>query len=403
MAWCRRGVRRQATESPKGVPCAHDRITRFEITARRLSLHLLLSQPAAVAQGMGDRLFIYGSDQLLEAPLPRGPLADPRSIEEPPISMAFGPDDALYVLRRRQIEPPFLGSRVSRVEADGTLTDVGEVDLFGGEDPIDLAFGPGNLLYVLTFGIALIAPPELFQRLLTLDPETLEVLESRFLPVSFDSTAIFKTLAPADDGLWLVTPEQLWKLDPADGSLDDAGLDLLGFGVPLSADVDSTGALWVLTEPGFVDPPIFFLKRLDPVTGALVEASFRPASSGTLAIHRRCRNDDNNRCLQGGRFSASVTWRDFADGDGPGRVAPGSSTDSTLFWFFDAANWELLVKVLDGCDNNGHFWVFSGATTDVEFDLTVIDLETGDEFSFHNPLGNPPLTANATTAFPACP
>ncbi len=48
-----------------------------------------------------------------------------------------------------------------------------------------------------------------------------------------------------------------------------------------------------------------------------------------------------------------------------GTMVPGATNESGLFWFFDDDNWEMLVKVLDGCGTNGHFWVFLAAATDV--------------------------------------
>jgi predicted esterase len=92
-------------------------------------------------------------------------------------------------------------------------------------------------------------------------------------------------------------------------------------------------------------------------------------------------------CLQGGRYRVEVTWRDFAGRVGAGSAVPGAAADSGLFWFFDAANWELLVKVLDGCAANGHRWVFAAATTNVEYTLTVTDTLTGAAAVYRNPLG----------------
>ena len=99
-------------------------------------------------------------------------------------------------------------------------------------------------------------------------------------------------------------------------------------------------------------------------------------------------------CLGGGRFRVEVSWRDSAGRRGAGTVVPVTSEDSGLFWFFDPANWELLVKVLNGCARNGHYWVFAAATTNVEYTLTVTDTETGQTATYQNPLGR---TAPAVT------
>jgi hypothetical protein len=43
--------------------------------------------------------------------------------------------------------------------------------------------------------------------------------------------------------------------------------------------------------------------------------------------------------------------------------------------------------VLDGRPLNGHFWVFYGALTDVEYRITVVDTETGEQAIYTNPSG----------------
>jgi hypothetical protein len=106
--------------------------------------------------------------------------------------------------------------------------------------------------------------------------------------------------------------------------------------------------------------------------------------------------------LGGGRFRAEVSWRDFAGGSGPGRVVPGAADGSGIFWFFSPDNWELMVKVIDGCTVNGHFWVFSAATTSVEHELVVTDTATGATVRYTNAAGQPAPANTDTGAFP-CP
>ena len=60
---------------------------------------------------------------------------------------------------------------------------------------------------------------------------------------------------------------------------------------------------------------------------------------------------------------------------------------SGLFWFFDAANIELVVKVLDGRPLTGHWWVFYAALSNLGFELTVTDTASGFAKSYSNPLG----------------
>ncbi|MDA8016449.1 MAG: hypothetical protein MPN21_03285 [Thermoanaerobaculia bacterium] len=88
-----------------------------------------------------------------------------------------------------------------------------------------------------------------------------------------------------------------------------------------------------------------------------------------------------------GRFALDVAWKDFEGGEGRGRLVNPVSDDSALFWFFGPDNWELMVKVLDGCDINGHYWVFGAASSTVEYEVSIADTEHGGEWSFHNALG----------------
>jgi hypothetical protein len=79
------------------------------------------------------------------------------------------------------------------------------------------------------------------------------------------------------------------------------------------------------------------------------------------------------------------------------------TNDSGLFWFFSESNLEMLVKVLDGCGVNDRYWVFAAATTDVEYDLTVKDAETGAQKSWHNALGVSSPAITDAGALAVCP
>ncbi len=115
-----------------------------------------------------------------------------------------------------------------------------------------------------------------------------------------------------------------------------------------------------------------------------------------------CLPGDTMMCLNDGRFRVEVRWRIFTGLTGSGQVVPGTSTDSGLFWFFHPDNWELLVKVLDGCGFNRHYWVFSAATTDVEYTLRVTDTVTGEMQEYFNPLGVAAPAITDTFAFSGC-
>ena len=118
--------------------------------------------------------------------------------------------------------------------------------------------------------------------------------------------------------------------------------------------------------------------------------------------------------LRDDRFAASMVWTDpsgtkrpaqggLLAGLGGDELGALDGSDTGLFFFSDADNWELLVKVLDGCRFNGHFWVFAAATTNVEYTLTVTDTQSGSVNEFHNPLGQASPAILDTSAFATCP
>jgi hypothetical protein len=108
-----------------------------------------------------------------------------------------------------------------------------------------------------------------------------------------------------------------------------------------------------------------------------------------------------------GRFKVALEWAGESS-EVPGVDVRGDATaadvwDSGNFWFFDPESTGLLVKVLDGCEFNDHFWLFAAATTDVEFTLTVTDTLRGESASYDNPLGQSLEPILDTSAFATCP
>ena len=94
---------------------------------------------------------------------------------------------------------------------------------------------------------------------------------------------------------------------------------------------------------------------------------------------------------------------DIADTSGnPGQVQVADE-DAGLFTFLDEQEWQALVRIVNGCRINDHFWVFAAATSGVEFDLTVTDTVVGESRSYVNPLDNLPEPITDTAAFATCP
>ena len=109
------------------------------------------------------------------------------------------------------------------------------------------------------------------------------------------------------------------------------------------------------------------------------------AEEKTVAVGT-CEPTPERLCLNGGRFAVEVAWKDFQGNQGKGK-AVNLTADTGYFWFFDQANVEVVLKVLDGTALNGKHWVFYGALSSVEYTITVTDTQTGAQKTYKNPSG----------------
>ncbi len=135
--------------------------------------------------------------------------------------------------------------------------------------------------------------------------------------------------------------------------------------------------------------------------GLLSMGSQEPAATGGggTVVEKATRLDLG----PGGRYRVTVSWRDFQGRRGSGQVVPGTpSSDAGLFYFFNPNNWELLVKVLNGCTVNNRVWVYVSATTNVEFTLRVEDAITHQVKTYTNPLGRLAPAITDSNAFAIC-
>jgi photosystem II stability/assembly factor-like uncharacterized protein len=164
-----------------------------------------------------------------------------------------------------------------------------------------------------------------------------------------------------------------------------------GGGVFRSAD---GGRSWQPVQSGLANTDVYSLayesggRRLYAATGDGVFVLDSNASG--------C--PDGSLCLNQGRFRVSVTWRAVHIGtNGIGHPVP-IADDTGSFWFFGPANLELMIKVLDGRGVNGRYWVFFGALSDVEYEITVTDTATGAVKTYRNEQGTLASIAD-TSAF----
>lgn len=154
-----------------------------------------------------------------------------------------------------------------------------------------------------------------------------------------------------------------------------ADTSALGVGAAEAAAFTSSGALPFAADPSSSG-------GVDSVTAA----AFRPDVPDDP-------EDDpeptDTLTLLDDRFEVTVDFLNQHDDDAPGVGTAVPGTNKTgYFWFFNPANLDLAVKMIDGRAANGHFWVFWGALSDVNYTVTIRDTVTGDEWTRTNPPGS---------------
>jgi hypothetical protein len=200
------------------------------------------------------------------------------------------------------------------------------------------------------------------------------------------------------------------SLYPRDLSFSQKGL----LWVLLNRDGDFKEGLSGVAVAGGVPlgPPVVLDEGLDVGSasiaadgcGWLVSWSARRGTSYRSQARRftgGCQLEPETLALNGGRFRAEIAWRTSDGKSGAGR-AQSLTDDTGAFWFFAPENLELMLKVLDGREVNGAFWVFYATLTDVAFDLLVTDTHTGERKVYSKPLGRLESRADIR-AFPVDP
>ena len=142
-----------------------------------------------------------------------------------------------------------------------------------------------------------------------------------------------------------------------------------------------------------------------------VQAWLQPAGTGGGGGGgggvEECLADATTLCLDDqpgdGRWEVTMDFENL-QASGSGKAIPLSSLGITrggIFWIGNAANPEMLIKVLDGCAVNGRYWVFYAATTNQGLVTTVRDTKTDLTWTRTNPVGQPAAPVQDTSAF-AC-
>lgn len=204
------------------------------------------------------------------------------------------------------------------------------------------------------------------------------------------------------------------------GTARVAGSIVLGNGTAFSGTFASTAGNLTAGDPKFVARETGDYRLLAGSPAIDAGSASPPGGLGTFDVRgaerlagaapdqgayelgpSHCQGDEDTLCLGNGRFAVDVAWRTKKNQRGVGTAVPLTG-DSGTFWFFDAANVELLVKSIDGCGLNRRFWVFAGGLTDVETKLAVEDTATGQIRQYTSPQGTSFVPLQDTDAFKTC-
>ena len=115
-----------------------------------------------------------------------------------------------------------------------------------------------------------------------------------------------------------------------------------------------------------------------------------------------CTPSATTLCLNNNRFAVTADFRTL-QGQSGAATGVELTADSGYFYFFNAANIEIVIKVLNACAVNQSYWVFAAGLTNVEVDLQVLDTQTGTVKTYHNPIETAFAPIQDTSAFAACP
>lgn len=113
--------------------------------------------------------------------------------------------------------------------------------------------------------------------------------------------------------------------------------------------------------------------------------------------------NENGVCLNG-RF---LVWIDNVSNSSSGLGNPVrfGSSDTGIFWFFSPTNYELMIKVLNGCGINNRYWVYGAGLTDQAHRIRVFDTEhpAAGIKSYSRNQGSPAPAITDSSAFATCP
>jgi photosystem II stability/assembly factor-like uncharacterized protein len=208
-------------------------------------------------------------------------------------------------------------------------------------------------------------------------------------------------LTDRSGSFWFFSPDSLeLTLKMIDGQTVNHhfwlfGADLTDVAYTLTVTEVATGAQRTYSNPGghfgnFADTEAFVAaaasRAVESGESAVVPAVSRPSGRTASVATAACMPDDITLCLAGSRFAVNVE-RQVSPFSFTAAIAMPLVRNTGAFWFFSPQLPELTVKVLDGRPLNGHFWVFLGGLSDINYTVTVTDTATGARKQYVHPAG----------------
>jgi virginiamycin B lyase len=252
------------------------------------------------------------------------------------VSIAAGPDGSLWFTE------PYV-KQIGRITTAGSVT---EFPLSG--EPGSIAAGPDGNLWFTDGQHSAIGRATLSGGITVYPIPSGGV--PQYITAGPDGNLWFTEWSTGSSGIGRITPS---------GQIDEIPLPAGSF--PSGITVGPDHALW-FTESGSNK-----IGRLD------------------LAAVASCFPDAQTLCL--GIFRITAAW------EGSGQSGGGKSVSITpntgAFWFFDASNVEVFVKILDFCPSTGSFGIYVNGLTHLGVTVTVTDTRTGTSKEYVNPTGSP--------------
>ena len=221
------------------------------------------------------------------------------------------------------------------------------------------------------------------------------LLDARGAPTLFAVT----TRGRGVSGLFvrdLSAPLRLDAISPSTGSTSGGTLVLLsGDGFRPDSVVSVGGS--PTTEFTFLSPQRIRVRTgahpsgLEDVTVTNPDGARATLPAAFFHSSWSCAPNSTTLCLESGRFQVGILGP-----DGAAFAAP-LTLKSGFFWFDWNQNPQVVVKILDGRSENGHYWIHISALTDAGFTVRVTDRVSGNTRDYVNSAGQAVSTIDRTS------